>query len=352
MKKKIENILTLTIAICLIGLSIGVLSQKNDYTEMTESSYVSSMGIDYHQDTDQYIVYLYILNNYNLSISDYGTSEANKLGYICKAKGSSIPDALSKLNRQSNIRLQYSHIRSVVIKDNFFNKKNINLFYNLIRFSFDFYPTFSIYTTSDDLMEVYNVKNFSDTSAYYTILINIDGLNKPKNTTFLNYANDILVPTFTSSYPVIKVKKTNFFEEEEELTSLDISGYSYINDDFSLSSFDFDNLRGLKHLDRLSKNVLSFAEFDYMVNEYTLHKKIKHNCLYIKITLRGGFISINTDKTNSELIDILKKHVRDDLQKLKETMDSYNIDVYNIDYLTTHKNSYLDTKLNISVNII
>ncbi len=352
MKSKIEKITTGLLVFFLISLCISVLSKKNDYTEITENAYVSSMGVDYNLDSNTYTVYLYILNNFNLSIPDYGTAQSNKLGYVCKDTGISIPDALSKINKQSNIRLQYSHIRSVIIRDTFFNKKNLYLFYNQIRLSLDFYPTFSIYTTSDNLMDVYDVKNFSDTSAYYTILVNIDGLNKPKNTTFLNFANDLLMSTYTVPYPIIKVDKSTFFEDDKALTSLDISGYSFLTNDYLLSSFSFDNLRGLNHLNRLSKNVISFKEFDYLVNDYSYKQKLSNNKLIINISLRGAFVGVSVDYNEQKLINKLKSYVKNDMIELKTTMDNYNIDVFNIDYLTRVKNSFLKTEIEVIVNII
>lgn len=352
MKAKIESITLIIIIFIIIFITIGVLSKKNDYTEITENAYVSSMGIDYNIDSNSYTVYLYILNNFNLSISDYGLSEANKLGYICKETGISIPDALSKINKQSNIRLQYSHIRSVLLKESFFNKNNVLNFYNHIRLSLDIYPNFSIYTTSDDLMEIYNVKNFSDTSGYYTILVNTDSINKPKNSTFLNFANDILCSTYTVAYPIIKICQENFYENNESLTSLDISGYSFITDDYTLSSFSFENLRGLNHLNRFSKNVLSFEEFDYLVNEFTFKKKLINGKLQLHMLLRGAFIGNKKNYDNDTLTKMLISHIKADMHQLKDTMDNYYIDVFNIDFITKNKQSFLNTNIDVIVKVI
>lgn len=352
MKKKIEKITLALLIFIIASITVGVLSKKNDYTEVTEHAYVSSMGIEYNLDSDSYTVYLYILNNFNLSISDYGLSEANKLGYICKETGISIADALSKINKQSNIRLQYSHIRSFIIKDNFFNKVNVLNLYNHIRLSLDIYPNFSIYTTSDNLMDIYNVKNFSDTSGYYTILVNTDSINKPKNSTYLNFANDLLCSTYTVPYPIIKVSQDNFYENNEPLTSLDISGYSFITDDYTLSSFSFDNLRGLNHLNRLSKNVLSFEEFDYLVNDYTFRKKMIGQTLQVNIILRGAFISNKKNYDNDTLTKLLIEHIEKDMNQLKEVMDNYRIDVFNIDFITKVDYSFLNTNIKVIVNII
>ena len=64
MKKKIEKITLALLIFIIISITVGVLSKKNDYTEVTEHAYVSSMGIEYNLGSDSYTVYLYILNNF------------------------------------------------------------------------------------------------------------------------------------------------------------------------------------------------------------------------------------------------------------------------------------------------
>jgi len=348
MKKKI--IFVSIITVILLFITISTLNKKNDYAEITANAYVSSFGIDYNQDKKLYTVYLYILNNFNISRSEYGTSSPDALGYICKGEGKSISESLANINRFSNIRLQYSHIRSLILKDTFFTKQSIIHLYNQIKLSVDFYPTFNVYTTFDELNDIFNVNNFSETSAYYTILVNNDTINKAKDVTFLNYINDLLIPYYTVAYPILKISNDAFFEKNTPITSIDIIGYGFITDEYSLSTFTFNNLQGLMHLNKLSKNVITYPDFDFLVYEYKLTKKIKKDKLYLYINMVGIFV--NKKIINKNYIDELIQSIKYDLTILKETMDNYKIDVFNIDYLTREKNSYSNKKLEIIINIV
>lgn len=340
-----KKLLTILIIIfCFI--SIKILYQKNDYTEINETAYVSSMGLDYDNSTNSYIVYMYILNNFNLSSSDFGQSFPNSIGYISIGKGTSIPSAIESINKKLSIRLQYSHIRTVIMKNTFFSKTNLNNLYKLIKSSPDFYPTFQIYTTSNDLFELYNIKNFSETSAYYTILINNKNLNEPLKVVYTNIINNLLIDTYTTPIPTLKISNDTFYEDETNLPSLKIEGYSYLTEDYKLSSFTFNNLHALYSLNNLSKNILSFDDIDYLVNEYYIKKKYNNNKLKISITIKGEFLS-NKNDTKA-----LKEQMINNLLLLKETMDNYKIDAFNIDYLTNIKYSYLKTDIDVNINII
>lgn len=348
MNKKLLILSTLI----LIFFSIKVLYRRNDYTEVTESAYVSSMGLDYNHATNEYTVYMYILNNYNLSLSEYGQTLPNDIGYICVGKGKTISEGIAMINKQSSIRLQYSHIRTVIMKNTFFNHKNLIALCTLVRQSPDFFPTFQIYSTSNDLMEIYNVENFSGTSAYYTILINNATLTKPSKVVFSNLINNIYLNTYTTPIPILKVSKDVFYEQEKELPSIDVDGYSYLTDDFRLSSFSFDNYHALYSLNKLSRNVIIFKNFDYLIHEYYFKKYYKKNTLTIKIMIKGTFIYNPKNLSNNELYKSLKQQMTENLQDLKKAMDAYHIDVYNIDYLSNSKHSYLNTTLDVDITIM
>lgn len=343
---KNKNIFLILISIILIIIIIPIITEKNDYSEISANAYISSMGIDYDEN---YIVYLYILNNFNNTRSEYGSSNPDVLGYICKGQGKTIQEALSSINRNSNIKLQYSHIRSLIIQNNFFSEKHIKNLYKLIKLSKDFYPTFNVFITYDTLDTIYQVNNFSETSAYYTILVNTDTINKSQNTTFLDFINDILVSTYTPAYPVLQTSNDVFFENDKAITSIDITGYSYLKNDFTIQTFTFDEIQSLKHLNRLTNDLITFDDFTYLVYEYEIKKKIKNNKLKLTLYIKGTFTykeNLNIDYTN-----ILKNNITKDLQNLKIKMDLENIDVFNIDHLTNKKDSYLNMEVKTLVFI-
>lgn len=348
---KIKSIIYISLTILIVLIMLMTLHKKNDYTEISHNAYVSSIGLDYDLSTKKYTVYLYILNNFNIGQSEFALGEQDNLGYIAKGTSHSIPTAISNIKQQSNIKLQLSHIRSMILTDSFFNDRNATMLYSYIKYSPDFYPTFNIYTTSDDLMEIYNVQNFSETSAYYTILINNDGVNDPANITFITFINDILVEEYTGLYPIIKVNKETFYNGDKPYVSLGVDGYSFINSEGRLSSFNFTNFKGLVYLNELKRNTLSFKHYDFFVNEYYYKKKYKNGILHISIKLHGSIIHSTVELTYDEILHNIKIEIIEEIKYLKETMDKYNIDIFNINYLSNN-NKFLTTPINVEVSII
>ncbi len=342
----------LKLILILSFLTIKILYKKNDYTEINECAYVSSMGLDFNNETNTYTVYMYILNNFNLSSSDFGQSFPNSIGYISIGTGTTIPEAIENINNKLSIRLLYSHIRTLILKNTFVNKNNLLTLYNIIKKLPDFFPTFQIYSTNDDLFKLYNIKNFSETSAYYTVLINNETKNKPLKVVYTNLINNLLIDTYTTPIPLLKLHTNSFYEDESELPSLSIIGYSYLTNDYKLSSFTFNNLHALYSLNNLSNNILIFNNFDYLVQDYYIKKKYKNNKLQILITIKGTFINNTLNQTNQELKDNLTQQMKENLIILKQTMDNYNIDAFNIDYLSNKKYSYLSTPLDINIKVI
>lgn len=345
--KHIKQILLLF----LIIITSITLYKKNDYNEITQSAYVSSIGIDYDIKTNEFIVYFYILNNFNLGTSQFAQGEATNLGYVTKGSGKSIPSAIQSIKLSSNIRLETSHIKSMVLKDTFFNYNNIYDLVNYMKNSPDFYPNFIVYVTSDEIKNIYEVNNFSETSAYYTLLVNNQGINKPRLTTFIDFINDVLDNNFTAMYPLIKSKKDTIYDYNKEYTTLFIDGFGFITNNTQLSIFKYDNLFGLSYFNPLKKGVLSYNDFDFLVYEYYYNESLNSNTLIITIKIHGKIILNKTNKENNELFNDLTKNIEYDLNKVYNTMNSYNIDIFNI----KHKNkniNYKNIKINYNINIV
>lgn len=350
--KKNELIITLIITIILSFFTIITLNKKNDYNEITQGAYVSSIGIDYDLSTKEFTLYLYILNNFNLGQSEFAISESKNLGYIAKGKGNSLAKALSAIKNISNIRLELSHIKSMVIKDTFFNNQNLLKLIDFIKYNPGMYPNFVVYVTSNGIKEIFTVQNFTETSAYYTLLVNSKGINLAKQTTFTNLINDLLHQNYTESYPVISSNTDTIFDKEDNYNTLEITGFGFITNNSELSIFNYSYLNGLKYLNPLSKSILSYDNYDYQVYEYYKKIKVKNNTLIINITIHGKIISNRLNNNSIELIERFKEDIKKDIITLKSTMDNYSIDIFNVNYLSKNKSNYKDVNLEINIKVI
>lgn len=326
--------------IALVIFTIITVVSKTDYMDVTQTAYANSIGVDYDLETNEYIIYLYILNDFNLGQSQYAIGESSTLAYTATSRGDTLQEALWKITINTNIYLQYSHIRTMIIKDTFCNNNNIYLLYQFIRTTPEFYPNFHIYTTSNELSEIYKVENFSDTSAYYTILVNSKGNSKTVKTDFIDLSNDLIRPNYTIRYPHLVATKTVFATNKDPYVSLYISGYSYFSHDYTITSFKWDTLPGLKLLNLLSGSVYTFDNFDIKLNEYHFKTRITENKLIVKIKIQGHFTNNTSDKQESELLELAQEKLKNQLVELKLTMDTYNIDVFNILHLSNGKIDY------------
>ena len=157
------------ISLILLLLNIFILTSCYDYTEINFYYYASSMGIDYKD--NEFTVYLYILNNLNVTNVENSSSN-EQLAYVASYKADTIGNALHIIYENSDIHIDLHHLRSVILTENFFNKQNLESFYYLIMNDIHFYFNFAVYVTNQDIKKIYEVNNFSETSAYSTLLTN------------------------------------------------------------------------------------------------------------------------------------------------------------------------------------
>ena len=99
--------------IILIILLITLTSCK-DNKEIHEVSFVSSIGLDYNIDTEEYNIILYFINTINNVSVDYGLSEPELLGFTAEGKGKTINEALIKVQTFSETHLNLKHLESVI----------------------------------------------------------------------------------------------------------------------------------------------------------------------------------------------------------------------------------------------
>ena len=152
-------------------------------------------------------------------------------------------------------------------------------------------------------------------------------------------------------YPLIKSKKDTIYDYNKEYTTLFIDGFGFITNNTQLSIFKYDNLFGLSYFNPLKKGVLSYNDFDFLVYEYYYNESLNSNTLIITIKIHGKIILNKTNKENNELFNDLTKNIENDLNKVYNTMNSYNIDIFNI----KHKNkniNYKNIKINYNINIV
>ena len=318
--------------IILILLIIMSLSSCKDNKEIHEVSFVSSIGLDYDIDTEEYNIILYFINTINNVSVDYGLSEPDLLGFTAEAKGKTINEALIKVQTYSETDLNLKHLESVIFTETFFNEKNIKEFYYFCRNSHLLFHTFEILIADSPLKEIYQVENMTDSPSYYTILTGKKAGFDYHQKMFLNFCSDILTPNYYIMYPKISVKEDIFNKKDKQYKAIGITGYSVIKDDYSLSTYE-SNIKGLKFLDDFKVFTDKIDNLQFSIKNYQIDRNIKDSVLNINITYEILILHNPDELSSKEVMEKIEKFMITEITNVNEIMKEDNIDILNVNFL-------------------
>lgn len=328
-------------------LSIFIFIYSHDHQSITQITFVNSVGLEYNNETKEYTMYFFILNNYTIAQSGNSPSFTNTHSYTAVATDKDILSAENKIRNNANTKFDLKHIRSFILNDNFFEDDNaLKLFYyfqNNVKYN----HSFEIYTTKDNLNDIYKLENFSEVSGYYTILVNTQNNIPVKHVRYNDFCNDILIKDYTVYYHRIKINEGIINDSDKKYITLEYDGVSFIDDEYKLNSFKYQNLKGIGYLTtKINRTFIinhQEKEFIFSPNNFNITYKVVNNILKIKIKVNGYFLNrYNLD--NIELIEILEKELKTELELMYETLCNYDIDIYNINYRYHHKYDYQNIK--------
>ncbi len=322
-----KSFFTLSIIILLL------LSGCKDNKEIHEVSFVSSIGIDYDIDTEEFNIYLYFINTINNVSVDYGLSEPEKLGFTASSKGRNINEALMNIQTYTETHLNLKHLESVIFTETFFNQKNIFDFYYFCRNSHLFYHTFEILITDSPLKELFLVENMTDSPSYYTILTGKKAGFDYHQKMFLNFCTDILTPKYYLMYPKISISDKIYHKNDKSYKTIGITGYSVIKEDYSLSTYDSASLTGLKLLDDFVIITQNIDDLSFSIKNYQINKNIIHGVLDIDITYEITILNNPHNLSEDAVTKKVQQLIIDELHQTIEIMKDDEIDILNIDFL-------------------
>ena len=201
------------ILLILITLTsfIPIITKRNDYIDVTKVIYINSICLDINEDNNQYDCYFYVLNNFNLAQAEISSNNVDTLAYVAKITAPTLTEAFRKLNQISNIYIHYNHLRTVILTNKFLNNQYLFDFYQFIKDDLNLYPSFYLFATDSKPEDISNIENFSEISAYHTLLINPDLIKSYKLITFMDFAKAITINNYTLLMPHISCVKKNLY---------------------------------------------------------------------------------------------------------------------------------------------
>lgn len=325
MKKLIFLLITIT---SFIPFAIN----KNDYKDITKIIYVSSIGIDYDKDNDEYNFHFYILNYLNLTNAKISSSNVDDLAYTVTSSSTDFYEAFAKIQNYVNVTISMSHLKTVILSTNFINEKNLKLFYNLIRNNQKIYPNFYLFTTTYKLNDLFNIKNFSDVSAYHTILVSPTLVDNHQLITFNKFTNIILFDHYNIFIPHLKLNKDILSKQDQAFYTLEMDGYSYLDSFFTLTTYTNEKFSHQRWLTKLSNIYFKINNYDIYLKSGKYKVKRKNDTYIIKYKL-SAVLTLNSN--NERLIDLEKKitnYIEEEINHMMFHLYNSNIDVFNLKY--------------------
>lgn len=344
----------------IIFISFTGLSSCYDYVEVNSVYYAASMGIDYNDTNKMYTIYIYVINNLNLSQIDIAASEADKMAYVARATDTTLTRAFNTIYQNSDVMIDLHHLKTLILTESFFNEKNCLRLYQLIKNNYDFYLNFAIYTTEEELGDIYIVQNFTETSAYYTLLTKSNNFNNYVLPSFVDFANDTMNQFYTILYPVLKVSYLTFEKDEINYITLSLNGYSALTPDYKLMIFGENEFYGINFLNNLADMKLPLINdnkvYIFDIQRFQKKFKLKEDTFTISFYLRGSIILDETFKYNHQHAqELIKTEISYGITQIYEEAKNNKVDFFNINEfarIQNNHNTYETIKLKIEFKII
>lgn len=331
------------------------LTGCKDYLQIHEIIFASSIAFDYNIDTKEYDMYLYFLNDLNVSNSQNQSLDPDVLGFTAKGTGKHLNEAYEKIKKNCDLVIDLHHLQTMILHERFFTNQNINKIYNILKYSSKFDPTFEIYITDSEIKDIYTIQNMSETTSFYTILTGVKEGSQFNPTSFLDLCNDLLIPNYNVVYPVISVNKEIFGKHDENYSTIEHTGYAVLKNNDSLNIYKTSNLEILNFVFPFKDYTFKLDDTVISINHFRIKCKLKDDYLLIKLHCEIKVLS-NIDYEEA-LNNKIEDYFTNNLIKLKKLMDEDEIDFFNINYLKHLKNEkceetfYKTIPLKIKYNI-
>lgn len=324
-------------AIILIILTsfIPFFTKKNDYVDVTSVISVSSIGIDFDKEKNEYSFYFYVLNNFNIAQAELSASNVDTLAYITEISDQSFTNAFEKFRKISNVFVHYNHLRTVILTKNFLeDQENINQFYNFVKNNPDLYPTFYLFSTDCKIDEIYQIKTFSDISANFTLLINPDSIKTYHLITFIDFIKAMNVINYTLRIPHLSSASETTNKQDEPYKSIILNGYSvYVKDQKCFDLLEI-NLPSLHWLEKLNDKHFMIDTYSLYIKNGKYKIKKKDDKIIITYILTTNITSSFNNIANNDEMDHLLNIIKQELISLYNFGIDNNLDLFNLRYLT------------------
>lgn len=304
------------------------------HTEIHEKSFVISIGLDYYQETKEYEVSIYFINNANLTQESSMQTDENS-AYTASAKSISLTDALREISNNIDVVLEFNHVKTLIINTNFITNDNMKYLYTFLKNGPLLYPIFEIYLTNDNIIDLYKVKVFEETTLFYTLLTGYKKSHNHNYITYYDFVNDYLVENYFLNYPVITFNDNIFQNEKDNLISLENIGSIFLREDLTPFYITYEEYPGLYLINDFNDIIFQINDIELVVNNYTFDTDLDdlspEDTVNVIIKSDVAYIYSNIT-SNTNFINKTKEYFINEIDKLFDYCLENNIDLFNINF--------------------
>lgn len=317
----------------IILMIICGLVSTHDYSDISRSIYVNSIGFDYDKETKEYIVYFHMTNPVMYSTTELAGSDAEKSYIQTEVKGKNIIEAIQTVDNNSNQEIRLTHITSIVLSTNFATYENIELINKYVKTHEQLYPTPNMFVTDSDIKEIFEIINVDGISPNFSIITDVSPDTTYKMTRFQTFSSDISENKGTISFPFIKLRKDIWSKNSEVINSIELNGKQFITKEKSLTVFEKD-FPGILFYEDFEDNTCIFEDFSVLFQRYKVKTRVideKNVEINVSSTGRIQNSFLEEDKKINDMIhDYIVKFIdfsieNDlDIYQVKDLMYRYN----------------------------
>ncbi|WP_051620285.1 Ger(x)C family spore germination protein [Paenibacillus sp. UNC451MF] len=243
------------VRVVFLFLTMGLLlSGCWNSTDIDNVDYVNAIGIDYSNEEKQYQVYLQLLSFDKVAKSEQGMNMSPTPVWIAVGKGKSYAEAIEKITVESQRRLFWGHVTSLIIGESLLEKGEITTtLQSLFRF-YELRYTMWVFGTSDPITEIFQATPNFERSRLRLMM------HTPKdNYKQRSYIAPIRLNDFLASYyepvqslllPSITVGKEVWRKNNEPVDSLRYNGVYSFWQQKKTGFFPVEKVKGLRWMDR------------------------------------------------------------------------------------------------------
>ncbi|NOU95984.1 Ger(x)C family spore germination protein [Paenibacillus sp. LMG 31456] len=246
-----KRALLLAAMLSLTSLFLGGCWNASDIDNL---DYVNAIGIDYSNEKKEFTVYLQLLSFEKVAKSDVGTKSASTPAWIGIGKGKTYVDAVGNISLESEKRLYWGHVTSLVMGEGLLNKGDIT---DVLQTFFRFYElryTMWVYGTRSKLDELFTATPNFEQSRLNMLIHKPTDNYKQRSYIAPMRLNDFIAtyyePAQTLLLPAVSISKEVWRKNNEPLDSMRFEGIFPFRRNKSEGFIPMEQVKGLRWVEK------------------------------------------------------------------------------------------------------